>query len=261
MRGTYIGITGITTPHEAVAVSNQFYKARADRRPSVERPLLALGVLATQKTLAGQPTKRPHRYPVREALAEISDVARGDVRVVHYCTDTTHVGIADEIARAIAWAGLGCAGVQINAPTIPDLRGAGFLAGRRVIQQIRVRSYQSPHEAADALAPFVGSMISDVLLDFSGGEGVPIDMERALDFVVVLQQAFPNRLGIGIAGGLDAERVRLIGPVLRERRLSIDAESGLRTPDDRLDLEKVRAYLAAALAAYDPRPVALGAAS
>lgn len=258
MKGNYIGITGIMTPAEVVAVSDQYMLACGFR---VEHPRLALGVLATQKTLAGQPTKRPNRYPTREAIAEIlSTVARGEEAIIHYCTDTTHVGIADEIARALAWAGTHCTGIQINAPTIPDLRGAEFLRGRRVIQQVRVRSYESAHHAVDALAPHAGSTVSDVLLDFSAGEGVPLDIDRALLFVDALTAAFP-RLGIGIAGGLDAERVRRLGPVLRGRRLSIDAESGLRTPDDRLDLDKVRAYLAAALTAYEARPVALGAAS
>jgi hypothetical protein len=258
MRNRYIGVTGVMAQAESAELGTMFRGMPNTTRGNV---VLALGVLATQKTLAGLPPKRPSRYPPREAIAEIIDVEYlGVQRIVHYCTDTVHVGIADEIARALAWAGVGCTGIQINAPTIPDLRGAGFLAGRRVIQQVRVRNYQSPHEAADALAPYVGSTVSDVLLDFSAGEGVPIDIDRALDFVDAFRSSFAM-LGIGIAGGLDAEKVRRLSPVIYGRRLSVDAESLLRTPDDRLDMAKARAYVAEALTAYGPRPVALGAAS
>ena len=55
-------------------------------------------------------------------------------------------------------------------------------------------------------------------------------------------------IGIGGGGGLSAETMYRAEPLLGEFPFfSIDAESGLRDGDDRLDSEKVKRYIAEAL--------------
>lgn len=71
-------------------------------------------------------------------------------------------------------------------------------------------------------------VIAGVLLDGSGGKGVPL---RAAQLRRYIDRIYDMNIAVGIAGGLSAETVEpLAGKLLQQYPdLSVDAESGLRT--------------------------------
>lgn len=235
----YVGVAGVTTRKQANAVLAAI--------PSGFPRRVAIGVLASAKTLAGGDCNA--RSP---APGDIAAIFPNDVRalnLVHYFTRTIGEGLSHELAHALSVGGSNCNGLQINVawPEVRQLRS--FLDGLsrtpRVVLQIGPAALDvvnhDPQRTADILSHYVdGGVISDVLLDGSGGTGRPIGFARIADFAAVLRAAYPD-LGIAIAGGLSPhhlpDRALLRG-------VSIDAESGVRDASDALDNGKVRAFLA-----------------
>jgi hypothetical protein len=84
-----------------------------------------------------------------------------------------------------------------------------------------------------------------VLLDVSGGRGLPLDPDVCDAWAMMIRGAFGNDVGLGFAGGLDADSLPRIGHEVRTWDASIDAEGRLRDGDEGgvLNREKVRAYL------------------
>jgi hypothetical protein len=85
----------------------------------------------------------------------------------------------------------------------------------------------SPKEFATSIKRYT-PMISSVLIDGSGGRGVPLDAEKVRPYI---DSIYDLDVNVGIAGGLsDAALEPLAGDLLqRFPQLSVDAESGLRT--------------------------------
>lgn len=96
--------------------------------------------------------------------------------------------------------------LQANAATLDELNPKDFAE--------RVKLY----------APYIGA----VLLDGSGGKGIPLDANKLRPYIDAI---YGMSINVGIAGGLNADTVEpLAGKLLQEyRKLSVDAESGLRT--------------------------------
>ena len=89
-------------------------------------------------------------------------------------------------------------------------------------------------------------VVDGVLLDISGGRGVPFAEDDMLLMLRSLREDFGQRLMIGAAGGLSAESISTLKPLLRVHPyLSWDAEGRLRDAADDLDLSAATAYLLA----------------
>jgi hypothetical protein len=88
-------------------------------------------------------------------------------------------------------------------------------------------------------------MIDTVLLDLSGGRGRRFNQAQAGLYLKALLAA-GYRGGIGVAGGLRPGNLTELLPGLLAicEALSWDAEGGLRDPEDRLDIEVAREYVA-----------------
>jgi len=100
-------------------------------------------------------------------------------------------------------------------------------------------------ETAKRVADY-GDAITDVLVDGSGGKGVPLDTDLCLRYLEAIAERSPN-IGLGVAGGLCQETLHLIHPIrARFPEVNIDAEGCLRT-NDQLDRMKVQRYLRDAL--------------
>lgn len=144
---------------------------------------------------------------------------------------------------------VGCDGVEINVPWPPPEQIDHFRQYSdcsHVVLQIGPKMLEGPYKL-EVVAELVADreyrwLITDVLIDISGGTGKEIGLPFARRMVECLR-AWNQDLGIGIAGGLCAETLPVFADIVREHGLSIDAEGKLRNERDELDLDKVRAYL------------------
>jgi hypothetical protein len=104
---------------------------------------------------------------------------------------------------------------------------------------------QANAESMDALTPAKFAkeikryepVIAGVLLDGSGGKGVPLQAARLRRYI---DRIYDMDIAVGIAGGLNEDTVEpLAGKLLQHfPNLSVDAESGLRTNFSNEDPEK-----------------------
>jgi hypothetical protein len=234
----YLGLSGVTTRAEVLAALAAF--------PACGRQLM-VGVLASEKTLAGQRNRYWRRYPPVERIAGIFVDDPRCLNLVHFGADEPPD--ATTLARLFDLAGPLCGGFQFN--------GAWpWPANIETLCRVFERAGKTPRIVLQAgfgtTAAQVGlyvnrGVVTDVLIDASGGTGKPVDPEYAAFWFEKLRAMFPS-LGIGVAGGLSAETVPQVAGLLK-LGASVDAESGIRDGADgggRLDMEKVAAWLRAA---------------
>jgi hypothetical protein len=217
----YIGVSGFMSHGEVNAALDAF--------PECGRRLM-VGVLVSAKTLARLPNKYPNRYPRPEDIWGILGLSDTCLNLIHFSSDK--VPDRQTLHTLICYAGRSLGGFQFNGcwPSEPDRRWL-INGGYRVVLQMR----------PDTVECIAADTATDVLLDGSGGRGLPLDVDRAREHLAKLDHF---GIGLGVAGGLCAETLPAAAPLLREfAGLSIDAEGRLRDADDHLDMGKVAAYL------------------
>lgn len=232
----YTGITGFTNRSEVLAALAAF--------PQTDKRKLMVGVLASNKTLHGASPQYYARYPHVNAINQIFVNDQRAINLVHYTTNDPNT-LHEQLKQIVDTAGSLLHGFQLNIH-LPDPQAFAWLTEnyKRIVLQLNSRLLATMEQKGiQILNPYCG-IVTDVLIDNSGGRGLLIPMERAAKFVDKISEAFPQ-FGIGIAGGFCAETVDML--LLRKnRRLSVDAEGRLRDENDNLDLDKVRAYLKSA---------------
>lgn len=236
----YIGVTGVFTAHEI----NHLLRAVP---ATATRPLMA-GVLVSSKTLAGMTNKYPRQFPPVEKIPSIFCGQSRTLRLLHYSTDEPET-LSTQLLRLSRIAGPYLDGFQLNVTWPPIGEVEKFwerYGGCRMVLQIGSGAMaavgRDPRVLADRVAGYE-PFITDVLVDPSGGKGIPFDPDAALEFLVELYERCPN-LGLGLAGGLGPETLSRVEPVVaRLPLLSIDAQGRLRNSDDDLDLSATREYL------------------
>jgi len=248
---SYIGVAGVTNRAEAQALLQIFHRCIGNEVHKV-----MTGVLASSRTLRGERHKKPNRFSAREAIKDIFIPDPKSLNVIHFATDGKRP-FSEELIEILDWcvSGWGSLGVQLNViwPSPREVEKFLKAAIRKtiVVLQIGTRAFKevnnSPCELAKRLGAYRG-LITHVLLDPSGGEGKPLDPAILRPYVQeVAELSWP--VGVGVAGGLSPTTLHLVQPLFDEFPfLSIDAETGLRTEDDFLDLEKVRRYIEGSLA-------------
>lgn len=247
----YIGVTGIMHSDEAHAIVTGWRDAWAatGREPTHD---LMLGVLVSEKTLRGGTNKYPRRYPPVSEIRHLFLREPGVLNLIHYASDRPpHV---DDLFRLHEIGGPHCHGFQFNG-TYPDridlVNLTGHVGDRRVVLQARIPEERFMNIHVPPLAWH--GVATDILLDASGGKGLPLDVDHArrnLDAISRNWTALADHpVHLGVAGGLCAETLAPWGKALRSG-CSIDAEGRLRDDADgggSLDLAKVGAYLRAAV--------------
>lgn len=247
----YIGVTGFMQKVEVEAALRALHISSTHK--------LMVGVLASWKTLQGKKNKYPNRYPLIGNLTSVFTDDPRALNLIHYTTDDQQT-LADQVSSLRHWGGPLLHGFQFNIAW-PDPTSFSFFGpmgpSRRIVLQLGGRALgladNDPVRVAKMLDRYtdatLGDVISDVLIDPSGGRGVPFDPETALRYVRAIAERHPQ-FGIGIAGGLSAKTMHLVEPVLQEYPfISMDAEGRLRTPeDDYLDPELMREYITSAAA-------------
>ena len=244
----YIGITGFMTRAEVRTILNYM--------PENPSRLLMVGVLANSKTMEGIPNKRPNRYPKPENLGDIFEPDKRVLNLIHFNTKEPKT-LYDQIAKVRKLAGPNCHGFQLNTawPNLEVLTRVA-IQGRRtvVVLQVGGRAFEMINHDPRLLANKVAEyehVIDYVLLDPSGGYGVPFDTEKTRTYLDALSAKNLN-LGLGVAGGLSPQTLNLLEPLVGDfPNLCIDAEGKLRDHNDNLDLRVAGEYIKQSLETFN----------
>jgi hypothetical protein len=275
----YLGISGVMTPGEAATLvlvfENLCTNAFDSMMPTHD---LMLGVLVSEKTLRGEQNKWPRRYPKVSDIQEIFDAAWAAARtdrpvthdapptdkplnLIHYASDVPPT--LETIQELFE---LGCAtlgGFQFNGtwPSAETLKEFASSLSNQAFRRQRIVLQVGPamllkytaREITDSLTPYViGAVVTDILIDASGGRGQLIDMAKATSMIAAIRAwrgsawssedgGSPCTLRIGFAGGLSAETLTEGAGRFLRSGFSSDAEGRLRDDADgggNLDLSK-----------------------
>lgn len=234
----YIGITGINE-----RVSLEFLRNCVASMPD-EYKFMA-GILVDRKILDGE-APRKMRHCAIEHLSWVVRVCKniGAMPVIHY---NRKAGDQSDVLEWL-WRQFDCP-IQMNwaNPDLEELRRLKkYCPLSRVILQINPASVGENPSSRTVIeyAEKYAGLVSAALLDLSAGTGKPANIELARQ--VRLNWPY-KRMSLGLAGGLDAKTVSEIAQL----RVSVDAESRLRTPDDELDEAKAMEYVRAASRALE----------
>jgi hypothetical protein len=260
-RTHYIGITGITQPHEIArfeAVWREIQKAHQTPAHG-----LHVGIMHSRKVLRGEETSWAGIYPGPRRLRELlGHECASDVMVtLHYADYECSSTMGHDIIHAMQWCpNNSLDALQIDAPwpAPTHLRQARaqnvntspisiiLQVGRTALDAITWR----PEECVRRIAEY-SDCITHVLLDMGQGEGTALQAPRVLPIMHAIRKQLPN-LHIAVAGGLNGLCVKeTLRPIVEDfgTDFSIDAQGKLcadltsRTP---LDVERVSFYLAQA---------------
>ncbi len=253
----YVGITGPVNVQETKDICKEFSEADY----SMAGPHIPmLGFLVSYKTLNGQPTPN-RRYPLVNTLPDLLQATDGEVLTMIHYNSKEMDSLSNQVAQIFA--GIYekdlCKAIQLNI-VWPEINQVKKIKEQYPEMQI---VFQASHKAMEGKSSnqiatgikAYGDSISYLLIDPSGGKGIPFDLELSVAIYSELKNQCPD-LTIGFAGGFAGEKVtpRLteILQQIEESNFCIDAEGGLRDKitsaygDDLLNLEKVRGYLQAA---------------
>ncbi|MBS3165982.1 hypothetical protein J4444_02570 [Candidatus Woesearchaeota archaeon] len=254
---SYVGITGPVTVQETIDICREFSEA-GYTMTTPHIPML--GFLVSYKTLNGEVTQN-RRYPTLTELPALLGVTKGQVLTMVHYNSPERDSLSEQVARifsGIYQPGL-CRAIQLNMAW-PDITQVAQIKETYPNMQI---VFQASHKAMDGKSPSelaqgiraYGDSIRYVLIDPSGGRGIPFDLDSSIAVYSELRDLCPD-LTIGFAGGFTAENViqRLIMTMQKVRGsdFCIDAEGGLRDKvttaygDDLLSIPKVREYLQSA---------------
>lgn len=254
---SYIGITGPVNIQETKDICREFSEAGY----SMESPHIPmLGFLVSYGTLNGQAIQN-RRYPPVNTLPELLQATQGQVlTMIHYNSNKTD-SLSDQVSQifeGIYENGL-CRALQLNI-VWPDISQVARIKEQYPDMEIVFQASQkamdgkTPSQIAQGIKDY-GDSISYVLIDPSGGRGVPFDLESSLPLYLELRKQCPY-LTLGLAGGFTGEnvapRVKEILQQIGESNFCIDSEGGLRDKitfaygDDLLNIGKVRGYLQSA---------------
>lgn len=231
----YTGITGFVSRAEVVAA--------LDALPA--GLTLMVGVLASPKSLRGERTRWWRRYPRVEDIAGVFSDDPRCLNLIHCCADEP-LGV-ETIDRL--WS-LGCPdvhGFQFNVAW-PKPTALRTYSGIHVVLQLRPDGGPGTMDRLRAAVEALAECKVHVLIDGSGGRGIPIDPDTADAWGMTIRGWFGNDVGLGFAGGLDEEQLHRIAAEVKSYGASVDAEGRLRDGDEGgvLNLAKVAAYLKAA---------------
>lgn len=252
----YIGISGIAHFEQHQAIVDLTLR----ERPDLIGYFMMIGVQATGKTQVLDISNKKGQmwHPVGDTIAdaaanEDSGLTKPYIHVFFDGESELEIGVAKVMGRT----GHYSRGLQFNGLAWVDRDYRSFLhkfietyPNQSIILQAGSLTLDnhSPVEVADSLE----SMPVDyMLVDPSGGYGRKMDVVKVRNYIDEIYQR-QTPVGIGIAGGLEAQNVEeLLGPLMEEYPgLSCDAEGRLRKGPEgstELDINAVEAYMMACI--------------
>lgn len=242
----YIGITDFETYEQVKQTLNIFTELSAGKNP---RDLM-VGVMMSYKTLKGMETKWTKAWPPKEKVGEIfihSYPALPVLNTLHYADYdglTTKNDLCDALLFADSKNGLDA--VQLDMPwpdkdmvveAIEMFHHKQFRKLRTVLQVGKVAIAACDNDR-DKVINKIGSYhgaFDWVLLDLSGGKGIPLDANLLLGYLSEMKNRYPY-ISLAVAGGLGPDTMHLIKPIIEQfPDISIDAQGKLRPSGSALD--------------------------
>jgi phosphoribosylanthranilate isomerase len=154
---------------------------------------------------------------------------------------------AQEVIRTVRECSL--TGVQLHGEETPQyVKDLVRMAEGAPLKIIKTFSANAPYELSTAASAVMDEHVDAFLVDSGnaagrGGTGQVFDWLRASDFVIKLKQ----RAQVIIAGGLNPDNVA--SAVRLFRPYGVDVTTGVEREPGKKDLEKLKAFIAAARAA------------
>lgn len=237
----YIGITGFTHRDQINAIVHDALPLDTDR-------LVMAGVLVSNRTLRGETSKWPNRYPKVEKLKDIFPRYTCLLSLIHFNTNEPEK-LLDDMCKAQDFTGPNCDGFQLNIAwpdpkVLEHYKAKAQFRNKTIVLQVGNKAFDEVERRVVKLAYKVleyQGLIDYVLVDPSGGLGKEFDCDFASDCFNFLRKV-PD-VGFGIAGGLHPNNLERLRPLLKDFEFSIDAESKLRNTEDHLDMAVSSLYL------------------
>ncbi len=236
---TYVGITGFGSRLEVDVVRAALPSDR----------LLMVGVGMCGYPTAWGPEKWPLRYPKPEKIPPIFPESGNVLGLLHF-TPHPDCDLRELLYLAQCVGGRNCHGMQLNKAwpernALAHYKDAWGLKRKTIALPIDGKALNAvgwnPRALAWRLKEYEG-LIEYVVLDLSGGNGKELNETLAEQCFSAIEVLMPE-LGFVVAGGLHADNVECkLRPLLRKREVGSDAESQLRTPNDRLSTIKAIRY-------------------
>ena len=250
----YVGITGPANSQETIDICREFSEAGYSMN-SPHIPML--GFLVSYKTLNGQAIKNK-RYPPVNTLSKLLEATDGKVlTMVHYNSREI-----DSLSNQISHVFEGiyennlCRALQLNivSPDISQVQKIKETHPEMLIvfqASNKFMKGKSPEEISKEIKEY-GDSINYVLIDPSGGRGIPFNLESSITIYSELKEKCPDLTG-GFAGGFTGKnvssRLNKIITQTKEKDFCIDTEGGMRDKlsedygDDIQNIHKIRDYL------------------
>lgn len=236
--GPYVGVTGFMS-------RAQVQEALKLVPPSAKHKLM-VGVLMSDKTLAGGENSYPKEYPRRESVADIFIADPRVLNLVHFNTHNVEL-LSQHLAQITRnFAGQNLHGFQLNI-TWPSLKTLDFYRfshpEKLIVLQIgkeAMKSIESDLEFRQRLIEY-DQHVDAVLIDMSGGAGKSLNPLASQGWLETVRGL--RKFDLGIAGGLGPWTLSLLDPLIPHfSNLSIDAQGNLQAQDG-LGPMAVRVYL------------------
>lgn len=232
----YIGITGATEKVDVAQVAESFRKHISPEGNHFGM----VGFLVTDRTATNQSAGRSSKHPQFVDIVQLLEASQpGPANTIHYSTRDRST-LAAQIDGVFGKTGIYDA--QLAQTLQLNLRWPDPVEIKRIIDRFpemkvilqlgsKVLEHDSRGEIVDRLGAYEG--ISYVLIDPSGGKGVPFNEKRVAPLFRAISYELPD-LGIAVAGGFsDQNALRTLSNLTRAiatDEFSIDAEGGLRVP-------------------------------
>lgn len=240
MPSPYIGVTGFMRGEEVAETLIYL--------PDKSSYQIKVGVFVSDKTLRGETNRHPTRFPKIEVLKSIFIQDPKVINLVHFNTHDPGRLKDDLIWLTEDYGGPHMHGFQLNLtwPSVRDLMIYHQICSpKRTVLKIGNKAMEeighSPETLRERVGRYVG-VVTDVIIDPSGGAGQPFEPMLAREYLHALQGC---GVRVGVAGGLEAQRLhQLVRPLAQEfPGLSIEADGKLRDPQDNLDILAAGRYI------------------
>lgn len=246
MKRNYIGVTGFAIPAEVKHALSVF---EGSHGWNIDSHDLMVGVLASSHTLIGERGKFEVRYPKVKEIQKILSPHRRVINLVHYTTHDPQT-LGQQLTDIMKLSGNYLDGFQLNM-VWPDPARLQAVRGMRIVLQLSSSAIKAldfdPEKISERLDRYDG-LITDVLVDRSGGRRQPFDIHETIALFEAIRTRHPE-LALGVAGGLSQVKVPNLSP-LRDKfgsNFSADAEGEMRNEWDRLKWDDMTDYLQSCL--------------
>jgi hypothetical protein len=261
-RPSYIGITDFENYEQVQRILEFFTKLVGT---SNARKLM-VGLMMNYQTLHKLDTVWANSWPTREKIGEMFRPHPKAFNTLHYADYKQGRTTAKDLAMAIEFADShkGLDALQLDMPwPNPDVIINGvqnFIRSGRSLPVVimlgstaAMRCEYDMNRTIERIGDYK-DIVDYVLVDFSAGKGIPMDVDLTRKYLRALVDTYGNKFSYTIAGGFGAGQMHIPQPLLVEfPGLNCDAQGRMHIDNDPKkpsDPEKQEAYLVDAVRVF-----------